>query len=158
MSEIGSIGGGIGGIGAGPARMLERAQKAADGASGGMQEFEATLRSLEQRGQDPTQVMAQAAEKPPAVAATGNVESGYHATLDMVKQPGGPEKLLTQMESGYRRLNEILGSMQSGRTFTPQQLLGLQGEMHQITLQLETATKVATEVVSGVKQILQTQV
>ena len=63
-----------------------------------------------------------------------------------------------EIEQAHRRLNEIIREVQGGRTFTPQELLGLQAEMHQITLQLEATTKVVSQVVSGVKQLLQQQI
>jgi hypothetical protein len=153
----------ISGLGAGPARMLERAQKAAEAAPQQMQEFEEALRLVEQQGQDPSALVRQSSEQPPAVAAmasaeaTGAQQKPYVEALETVKAPDGPAKLIEQVERGSRRLEEIISSLQGGKTFTPQQLIGLQGEMHQITIQLEAAVKVAGDLTNSVKTILQQQ-
>lgn len=78
-------------------------------------------------------------------------------TLKVAQSPGGVEKLGTQLESATTRLREIVGQLQSGESFTPQQLLAMQAEMNDITLQIEVTTKVVAETVSGVRQLMQQQ-
>ncbi|HSD29758.1 MAG TPA: hypothetical protein VLL75_20815, partial [Vicinamibacteria bacterium] len=63
----------------------------------------------------------------------------------------------SQLEGASTRLREIVGQLQSGESFTPQQLLAMQAEMNDITLQIEVTTKVVAETVSGVRQLLQQQ-
>jgi hypothetical protein len=77
--------------------------------------------------------------------------------LQVAQSPGGIEKLGTQLEGATTRLREIVGQLQGGETFTPQQLLGMQAEMNDITLQIEVTTKVVAETVAGVRQLMQQQ-
>jgi hypothetical protein len=75
----------------------------------------------------------------------------------VAKEPGGIEKLSADVEHNTVRMREIVNDLQSGRTFTPQELLGIQAEMNDITLQIEVTTKVVAEAVSGVKNLMQQQ-
>jgi hypothetical protein len=71
--------------------------------------------------------------------------------------PGGIERLGQEIEGNSVRLRELIGELQSGRSFTSQELIGMQAEMHEITLQIEVTTKVVAETVSGVKHLAQQQ-
>jgi len=75
----------------------------------------------------------------------------------IAKEPGGIERLSADMEQNTVRMREIVDELQGGRTFTPQELLGIQAEMNDITLQIEVTTKVVAEAVSGVKNLMQQQ-
>lgn len=75
----------------------------------------------------------------------------------IAKEPGGIERLSADMEQNTARMREIVDELQGGRTFTPQELLGIQAEMNDITLQIEVTTKVVAEAVSGVKNLMQQQ-
>ena len=75
----------------------------------------------------------------------------------VAKQPGGIERLSADIEQNTVRMREIVDELQGGRTFTPQELLGIQAEMNDITLQIEVTTKVVAEAVSGVKNLMQQQ-
>jgi hypothetical protein len=158
--------GGIGGLAAQPGQMLERAQRAAESLGQQAQEFESVMAAAAGQGKDAGELLAQAAQRgaeggPPKIEGVrGPTESDglYARAVEVAKGPEGPAKLLSEMEHGYQRLNELIGEVQGGKTYSPQQLLGMQGEMHQITLQLETASKVLSELVSGVKQLMQQQV
>lgn len=77
--------------------------------------------------------------------------------LQVAQSPGGVEKLGSQLEGATTRLREIVGQLQSGESFTPQQLLAMQAEMNDITLQIEVTTKVVAETVSGVRHLMQQQ-
>jgi hypothetical protein len=71
--------------------------------------------------------------------------------------PGGIERLGREIETSSVRLRELIDELQSGRSFTTQELIGMQAEMHEITLQIEVTTKVVAETVSGLKQLAQQQ-
>jgi len=71
--------------------------------------------------------------------------------------PGGIERLGREIETNSVRLRELIDELQSGQSFTSQELLGMQAEMHEITLQIEVTTKVVAETVSSVKQLAQQQ-
>lgn len=76
---------------------------------------------------------------------------------EIAKEPGGIERLSADIEQNTVRLRELVNDLQGGRTFTPQELLGIQAEMNDITLQIEVTTKVVAEAVSGVKNLMQQQ-
>jgi hypothetical protein len=77
--------------------------------------------------------------------------------VEVARSPGGVEALGAQIEGAATRLREIVGQLQSGESFTPQQLLAMQAEMNDITLQIEVTTKVVAETVAGVRQLMQQQ-
>jgi hypothetical protein len=77
--------------------------------------------------------------------------------LKVAQSPGGVATLGAQLENAGARLREIVGQLQSGESFTPQQLLAMQAEMNDITLQIEVTTKVVAETVAGVRQLMQQQ-
>jgi hypothetical protein len=77
--------------------------------------------------------------------------------LKIAEAPDGVQKLGAELEKSTARLREIVGQLQGGQTFTPQELLGMQAEMNDISLQIEVTTKVVAETVSGVRQLLQQQ-
>jgi type III secretion system YscI/HrpB-like protein len=77
--------------------------------------------------------------------------------LQVAQSPNGVEKLGLEIERGATRLREIVDQLQGGRTFSPQELLGIQAEMSEITLQIEVTTKVVAETVSGVRHLMQQQ-
>jgi type III secretion system YscI/HrpB-like protein len=75
----------------------------------------------------------------------------------IAKEPDGIQRLGSEIERGTVRMNELLNDLRSGRTFSPQELLGVQAEMSDITLQIEVTTKVISETASGVRQLMQQQ-
>jgi hypothetical protein len=77
--------------------------------------------------------------------------------LEQAKQPGGIELLSGELERSTARLREIVAGLQGGESFSPQQLLSMQAEMNDITMQIEVTTKVVAESVAGVRHLLQQQ-
>jgi hypothetical protein len=75
----------------------------------------------------------------------------------IAREPDGIQRLGSEIERSTLRMNELLTELRSGRTFTPQELLGVQAEMHDLTLQIEVTTKVISETASGVRQLMQQQ-
>ena len=65
---------------------------------------------------------------------------------------------LDQIRSAQHRLDAILRQAQSGRSFTPAQLLALQGQVYAASNQIDLAGKVVDRATAGIKQVLQTQV
>jgi len=76
---------------------------------------------------------------------------------EIAESPGGIERLGREIETNSVRLRELIDQLQSGQTFTTQELIGMQAEMHEITVQIEVTTKVVSETISGVKQLAQQQ-
>lgn len=59
--------------------------------------------------------------------------------------------------AAQKRLDDVLVLAQSGKTFTPAELLALQAQVYRSSQELDLAGKVVEKVSSGIKQILQTQ-
>jgi flagellar hook-basal body complex protein FliE len=67
-------------------------------------------------------------------------------------------KMVDQVATAQKRLDHVLAMAESGKTFTPAELLAFQAQVSQASQQLDLAGKVVEKAVSGVKQILQTQI
>jgi hypothetical protein len=65
---------------------------------------------------------------------------------------------LARVAAAQRRLDQILALAQTGRTFTPGQLIALQARVFEASQSVDVASKVVDRATGGVKQILQTQV
>ena len=153
-----------GGVGIQPGQVVSQAQKVLEQAPGQIQEFEQVLAGLEksdQAGLAQEAARAQGAgqaEGPAKVVGPEQAEGLYAQKLEEAQEPGGVRKLLGEVEAGAHRLEDLIGQLQGGRTFNAQELLGLQAEIQQVSLSVETTTKVVSEVVSNVKQLLQQQI
>jgi hypothetical protein len=75
---------------------------------------------------------------------------------EIAQAPGGVEKLTNELQAGHHRLQELIDQLKT-RTYSPQELLGIQAEMHDIQLQIEVTTKVVAESVSSVRNLMQQQ-
>jgi len=95
--------------------------------------------------------------KPPVHGNDSLKAQALEEKTKIAASPGGIQKLGLEIEKGGVRLRELVDKLQGGTTFTPQQLIGIQAEMHDITIQIEVSTKVVAETVSGIKNLLQQQ-
>jgi hypothetical protein len=85
--------------------------------------------------------------KPPVpVAATNEVSAQRPAA-----------RALDQVSAAQSRMDQVLELAQSGKTFTPAELLALQTQMYRASQELDLAGKVVEKATGGVKQVLQTQ-
>jgi len=128
--------------------------EAAEATKGG-KSFDDVLSSV-----DGSRIKVHPPEVPVANLQKGDDLRAQKLTADktkIAKEPGGIEKLSADIEASTARLREIVDDLQGGRNYSPQELLGIQAEMHEITLQIEVTTKVVAETVSGVKQLMQQQ-
>lgn len=69
-----------------------------------------------------------------------------------------PAKMLDHVAAAQKRMDAVLELAQSGKSFTPAELLSLQTQMYRASQELDLAGKVVEKATGGVKQILQTQV
>jgi hypothetical protein len=65
---------------------------------------------------------------------------------------------IDRVTAAQRRLEHVLRLAESGKTFTPAELLALQAQVYQAGNEIDLAGKVVDKATGGVKQVLQTQV
>ncbi|MCA2981417.1 MAG: ATP-dependent helicase HrpB [Myxococcaceae bacterium] len=66
--------------------------------------------------------------------------------------------MLEQVTQAQARMDQILALAESGKSFSPAELLSLQAHVYRASQELDLAGKVVEKATSGVKQVLQTQV
>lgn len=71
---------------------------------------------------------------------------------------GLPNAMLSRIDAGQKRLDEIIRQARSGRTFRPRELLAMQAEVYRISEELSLVNKVVQEGVSGIKRLWNLQV
>ncbi|MBZ4419533.1 ATP-dependent helicase HrpB [Myxococcus sp. RHSTA-1-4] len=93
-------------------------------------------------------------------AAPGCAEVKPGARVDSVQAAREQQaaQVLDRVGQAQKRLDHILKMAESGRTFTPAELLALQAHVYRASQELDLAGKVVEKATGGVKQVLQTQV
>lgn len=66
-------------------------------------------------------------------------------------------KMVEEVNGAQQRLDQILALAESGKTFSPAELLAFQAHVYRASQELDLAGKVVEKATSGVKQLLQTQ-
>lgn len=66
--------------------------------------------------------------------------------------------MLDQVQQAQARMDQILQLAESGKSFSPAELLSLQAHVYRASQELDLAGKVVEKATNGVKQVLQTQV
>ena len=67
------------------------------------------------------------------------------------------DKVVERVRVAQEKLDHILKLAQSGKTFTPAELLALQGQVYRSSQEIDLSTRVVEKGAGGVKQVLQTQ-
>jgi hypothetical protein len=102
---------------------------------------------------------AQAGEVAPRLVKPAAVVPGAKPVVAPKPEPKVvAAKVVDQVSAAQKRLDQVLALAESGKTFTPAELIALQAQVSQASQQIDLAGKVLDKAVSGVKQILQTQV
>ena len=101
-------------------------------------------------------------QQPQRAEAGARIEAGK-AHVEAARAPAAsqrlePAQLLDQVAAAQKRMDVVLGLAQSGKSFTPAELISLQSQMYRASQELDLAGKVIEKATAGVKQILQTQV
>jgi hypothetical protein len=93
-------------------------------------------------------------------ASPGCAEVKPGARVDSVRAAREQQaaQVLDRVGQAQKRLDHILQLAESGRTFTPAELLALQAHVYRASQELDLAGKVVEKATGGVKQVLQTQV
>ncbi|HEX4620578.1 MAG TPA: type III secretion apparatus protein [Myxococcaceae bacterium] len=102
----------------------------------------------------PVMVRGPARPAPPALVRPP-MHAPHPARVDPLKQVAHG---IDRIRDAQHRLDHILRVAQSGKTFTPAELLALQAQVYQASNEIDLAGKVVDKATGGVKQILQTQV
>jgi hypothetical protein len=74
------------------------------------------------------------------------------------KEAPSATQVLDQVNQAQHRMEQILQLAESGKSFSPAELLSLQTHVYRASQELDLAGKVVEKATGGVKQVLQTQV
>ncbi|HEX8822589.1 MAG TPA: ATP-dependent helicase HrpB [Archangium sp.] len=93
-----------------------------------------------------------------ATAGTSEVQAA--GKVDSVRSARSQQavRMLDGVSEAQQRMDHILELAQSGKSFSPNELLALQAHMYRASQELDLAGKVVEKATGGVKQVLQTQV
>ncbi len=91
-------------------------------------------------------------------AGKSQVQAGRAPTATAPVKALEPAKMIDQVAAAQKRMDAVLELAQSGKSFTPAELLSLQSQMYRASQELDLAGKVIEKATGGVKQILQTQI
>lgn len=94
---------------------------------------------------------------PPQPQASAHGVSAVHRS-HALSAPGPTSQVINEVKVAQQRLDRIFQLAQSGRTFTPAELLAMQGQVYRASQEIDLASRIADKGSGGVKQILQTQV
>lgn len=99
----------------------------------------------------PPQQQAQSVSS--AKAGTTRVEAAHQSKA---LEPAA--KVLDHVSAAQARMDQVLKIAESGKSFSPAELLSLQAHIYRASQELDLAGKVVEKSTAGVKQVLQTQV
>jgi hypothetical protein len=93
-------------------------------------------------------------------ASPGRVEVTPGSRVDSVQSARAQKaaQALDRVNQAQKRLDHILALAESGRSFTPAELLAFQAHVYAASQQLDLAGKVVEKATGGIKQVLQTQI
>jgi flagellar hook-basal body complex protein FliE len=93
-----------------------------------------------------------------AAPGKSEVRAGCRVDAGQAARALPAAQALDQVTAAQQRLDQVLKLAQSGKSFTPAELIALQANVYRASQELDLAGKVVEKATSGVKQILQTQV
>jgi hypothetical protein len=93
-------------------------------------------------------------------ALPGRAEAAPGSRVDSVQSARAQQaaQALERVSQAQKRLDHILALAESGRSFTPAELLAFQAHVYAASQQLDLAGKVVEKATGGIKQVLQTQI
>lgn len=118
------------------------------------------------------QVGAPQLERPPLVVAPSLAGKAHRSHLGVARavasarEAAAPAsvklqsavKAIDHVAQAQQRMDQVLALAQSGKSFTPAELLALQARVYAASQELDLAGKVVEKATGGLKQVLQTQV
>jgi hypothetical protein len=117
--------------------------------------------SLKPKGAEGPQVLR---PQPPVTEAKGTTKAAAGPTrvegASKVEASAAPmtSRVLDHVSAAQARMDQILKLAESGRDFSPAELLSLQTHVYRASQELDLAGKVVEKATNGIKQVLQTQV
>ncbi|MFY2564437.1 ATP-dependent helicase HrpB [Corallococcus terminator] len=93
-----------------------------------------------------------------AAAGCSEVKTGARVDSVQAAREQQAAQALERVGQAQKRLDRILEMAESGRDFSPGELLALQAQVYRASQELDLAGKVVEKATGGVKQVLQTQV
>lgn len=86
--------------------------------------------------------------------------SGASAQVTAAKNPAleSAAQAVARVSQAQNRMEQVLKLAESGKAFSPAELLALQANVYRASQELDLAGKVVEKATGGVKQVLQTQV
>ncbi len=89
---------------------------------------------------------------PCPTVATAQSTAGKSPALETAAQA------LDRVSQAQQRMEQVLKLAESGKAFSPAELLALQANVYRASQELDLAGKVVEKATGGIKQVLQTQV
>jgi hypothetical protein len=93
-----------------------------------------------------------------ASAGTSEVQAGGRVDSVQAARSQQAVRMLDRVSEAQQRLEHVLELAQSGKSFTPNELIALQAHVYRASQEIDLAGKVVEKATGGVKQVLQTQV
>jgi len=93
-----------------------------------------------------------------AAGGTSEVRAGGRVDSVQAARSQQAVQVLDRVTEAQKRLDNLLALAESGRSFTPAELLAVQAHVYRASQELDLAGKVVEKATGGVKQVLQTQV
>lgn len=142
-------------------------QAVADGASSGEEPdgFAAAFDDIAPAGApqeaaqaDPSAAAVDAAQTVPAPTSVETAQPVEATRAAEGIEPSQAVEFLQRVGDDYARLDALIAELRSGQSFSVQELLGLQAEIHKLSLEINTATSAINAAVSNVRTLFQQQV
>jgi hypothetical protein len=122
------------------------------------QAFSALLKGATPAHGQAVQAVASAAAPGQAQAVAGTTAAMAAGLPRPTSAAQKVSDVLDRVSSAQKRMDDVLALAQSGKSFSPAELLALQSQVYRASQELDLAGKVVEKATGGVKQVLQTQV
>lgn len=158
----------VSGAGKASTELFKEAGKQMQNASEQVSKFEELRNKMEAQdisgtnkaGQNSLQI--EQTDKAKEAQATQQLNPVEHAQktgeIPKVTDMSSLQEVVNRIKDGQNRLNNLIKESTSGKTYSPQEMIGLQAEISSITTDIQLCSKVVEQGVAGVKQMLQMQV
>ena len=94
---------------------------------------------------------------PQSSVAQKGVQTATRSPSKLVSEKAAAQAI-DHLRASQSRMDRVLSLAQSGKSFSPAELLALQTQMYRASQELDLASRMVEKATGGVKQVLQTQV